>query len=111
MAKNKERRKARDTFEILATILKICQESTRRTLLIYKANLSFNMLRTYVELAIRAGLLEEELRSRSLKTTEKGKSFLEAYDAIKRLVEEDSMTRDPIMAKASYYPIYSDRAL
>lgn len=94
LANRKERRQARDTYDILAAILKICEESSRRSHLIYRANLTYNMLQVYLEVAIPAGLLKEEGKPRSLTTTPKGKIFLEEYRALKHLIEDEPLMNE-----------------
>ncbi|HVX01914.1 MAG TPA: winged helix-turn-helix domain-containing protein [Nitrososphaera sp.] len=67
--------KPRSMHAIIAEILHVCEQRTKRTHVIYKANLSHSMLQGYVELAWQSGLLEE-LPDRSLLITEKGREYL-----------------------------------
>lgn len=54
----------------------------------YQANLSFELLRRYVDFLKRSGLLQTVDRDgKSYVTTEKGHRFLEEYDELRRYSE------------------------
>lgn len=73
-------------MDIMACILKNCNESARKTRLLYGCNLSFLQFDLYKECLVEAGLLKVSTREDGVeifKTTEKGKEFLGDCDQIK----------------------------
>jgi predicted transcriptional regulator len=77
--------KPRSMHAIVAEILQVCEQRTKRTHVIYKANLSHTMLLEYVELACKSGLVEE-LQDRSLLITEKGRRYLEHFTTVESML-------------------------
>jgi predicted transcriptional regulator len=84
----RRRGQPRGTYDVLATFLRICEQGTKRTHVIYRANLSFTMFQEYLQKALRAGLVEESF-DRSLTTTAKGRLFLQEYSTVEKLVHDD----------------------
>ena len=85
----RSRFKNRNRLGIVANILTVAQNGAMKTHLMYRANLSYTMLRDYLKF-----LMDNELLSTSnypeekvtlYKTTEKGIKFLESYTALKEL--------------------------
>ncbi|MEO9364019.1 MAG: winged helix-turn-helix domain-containing protein [Nitrososphaera sp.] len=81
--------KPRSMHAIVAEILQVCVQKTKRTHVIYKANLSHSMLQGYVELAWQSGLLEE-LPDRSLLITEKGREYLAHFTSAEKMLKLDA---------------------
>jgi predicted transcriptional regulator len=79
------RRGARGMIDIIADILLLCSSWNKRTRIMYKANLSHQMLRFYVWHLVELGLLEES-EDMKFKTTEKGRAFLVHYQHMARLL-------------------------
>ncbi|UVS68212.1 winged helix-turn-helix domain-containing protein [Nitrososphaera viennensis] len=79
---------------IVAEILHVCEQKTKRTHVIYKANLSHSMLQGYVELAWQSGLLEE-LPDRSLLITEKGRAYLAHFTTAEKMLKLPSNSAAP----------------
>lgn len=79
------RRKSRVTPEIVASILEVCLEKTRKTMIMYKASLTTRSLHRYLESLVSLGLLE---KTDSYWTTEKGRDYLELYRRMQDLLEE-----------------------
>lgn len=77
--------KPRSMHAIIAEILRVCEQKTKRTHVIYKANLSHSMLQGYVELAWQSGLLDE-LPDRSLLITEKGREYLTHFTTAEKML-------------------------
>ncbi|MGI0036634.1 MAG: winged helix-turn-helix domain-containing protein, partial [Nitrososphaera sp.] len=75
------RRGARGTIDIIADILSLCGSSAGRTNIMYKANLSHQMLKFYLWHTVELGLLEES-NDAKFTITEKGKQFLACYQEI-----------------------------
>lgn len=79
------RRGARGTIDIIADILTLCNSWNKRTKIMYKANLSHQMLKFYLWHLVDLGLLEES-EDMKFKTTERGREFLSHYQRIARLL-------------------------
>ena len=79
------RRGARGTIDIIADILSLCSGWNKRTKIMYKANLSHQMLKFYLWHLVELGLLEESEDIR-FKTTENGRAFLSHYQHLARLL-------------------------
>jgi predicted transcriptional regulator len=74
-------------WDIMAKILYVAKNPEPKTHIMYRANLSFNQLKRYMELLLDRGLLNavEKRQSKVRKvfvTTDKGLSFLEAHRAL-----------------------------
>lgn len=72
------RRGARGTIDIIADILSLCNSWNKRTKIMYKANLSHQMLKFYLSHLVDLELIEES-EDKQFKTTEKGRTFLSHY--------------------------------
>ncbi len=85
----KTRFKNRNRLGIVANILTIAKTGALKTHLMYKANLSYTMLRDYLKFLLDNGLLSEsqypEDKVTLYRTTDKGVRFLESYVALKDL--------------------------
>ena len=85
----KTRFKNRNRLGIVANILTIAKTGALKTHLMYKANLSYTMLRDYLKFLRDNDLLLEshypEDKVTLYKTTEKGNRFLESYLALRDL--------------------------
>jgi predicted transcriptional regulator len=79
----------RGMLDILADLLKTCEESTKRTHVIYRANLSTSCFRDYLQIALRGGLVQENEQDRSLRVTDKGRLFLQYYYTVEQLLRDD----------------------
>ncbi len=79
------RRGPRGTIDIIADILSLCGSSAGRTSIMYKANLSHQMLKFYLWHMVELGLLEESDDSR-FTITEKGRQFQACYREIGNLL-------------------------
>lgn len=68
----------------MGEILSLATDGARKTEIIYRANLNFNLVNRYLSLLIREGLISLTRSSaRKLETTEKGLEFLKAYENLK----------------------------
>jgi len=68
----------RHKLDVIFEILSLAQGGVRRTRLVYLTNINFSMLRRYLNVLFRMGLIED--RGRMLVTTPKGVRFVEEYD-------------------------------
>ncbi len=79
--------KKRNKLEIIRDLLTVVNEKRNATItsLIYKANLSNNSIKPYLEYLLRNNLVlkEENDRKKIFKITEKGNEFLNEFKKIK----------------------------
>jgi predicted transcriptional regulator len=68
----------RDKIEIIADILKVALHGAKKTHIVYKANLNFNVLKKYIVRLEENGLLMQ-INGGQYITTQKGSQFLEQY--------------------------------
>lgn len=79
------RRGARGTIDIIADILSLCGSWNKKTKVMYKANLSHQMLKFYLWHLVELGLLEESTDTK-FRTTDKGQEFLSHYKNMAKLL-------------------------
>jgi predicted transcriptional regulator len=68
----------RDKIDIIADILKVALHGAKKTHIVYKANLNFNVLKKYIIRLEEKGLLMK-VDGGHYMTTKKGSQFLEQY--------------------------------
>jgi predicted transcriptional regulator len=68
----------RDKIDIIADILKVALSGAKKTHIVYKANLNFNVLKRYIIRLEENGLLMK-IDGGHYMTTQKGSQFLEQY--------------------------------
>jgi len=74
----------------MACILENSSETSRKTRLIYRCNLSLPQFNLYRDYLFKVGLLKVSRREGGVEifeTTEKGKEFLIDYEKIKRILQ------------------------
>lgn len=69
----------RSNLEIVAEILRIARKGARKTRIVYHANLNFKMLGEYLDKMEEAGLVSSWDENGQIKTTEKGREYLEHF--------------------------------
>lgn len=96
---NKENLRGR--FDILADMVRICTEETRKTSVMYKAGLSYEQLCRYLEELEGKGLIVKTTRDNAAfyYTTEKGREFLDAYEKMKQKLKVDASLLLPIQKR------------
>jgi len=73
--------KRRNSLDISANILKIAMDGVKKSHIVYKANLNFNVAERYLERLREAGLIAfPSFNGRIFKTTPKGKEYLHGYE-------------------------------
>jgi len=79
----------RDRFHIITEILTCAIEGTPKTQLMYKAKLSYTQMEGYLQMLTKPNLLKTTIHEKAFiyQTTEKGKSFLERYKELKKLLK------------------------
>lgn len=80
--------KRRNHFGIIADILASAVDGTSKTHLMYKTRLSYAQLKRYTSKLVELKLLKITVREKPIiyETTEKGKSFLERYRELSKLL-------------------------
>lgn len=80
---NSASRKNRNRFQISQAILEVARAGAGKTRIMYRANLSFKLLKHYLTVLVKSGLIRVEERERKLYlTTEKGLRFLREFEAL-----------------------------
>lgn len=78
----------RSRFEIIGEILSLATDGTKKTPIVYRANLNFHVVNRYLDLLIQEGLMSPTAGSeRKFKITEKGLEFLKAYKNLKNMAK------------------------
>ncbi len=79
----------RDRISIISDMLLCAVEGTSKTEIMYKVGLSTAQLNKYMHTLVKSELLEtfKQERVTIYKTTTKGKSFLEAFDTLVKLLD------------------------
>lgn len=91
------RRKNRTRLEIVVSMLLIAEQGVGKTHLMYKGNLSFEVLHKYLELLTNADLLEQQQgKNKSIyKTTAKGLQFIKNYQELQKYAAKlDSLNNE-----------------
>lgn len=90
--------KKRTKLEVIKDLLIVLKdtEKTKITRLIYKANLSNNSIKPYIEELVKNGLMDshQESGKKIFKITQKGFKFLEEYNKIKVFSESYGLSDD-----------------
>lgn len=69
----------RRKLDIIANILDIAKEGSRKTQIMYRANLSYKVLQNYLSEVLNSSLVEFESASKNYVLTTKGLEFLDRY--------------------------------
>lgn len=69
----------RDRLDIIADILKVASLRSRKTQIMYQANLNHKVLQKYLEELLSARLISYEIATHLFLLTEKGQEFLKVY--------------------------------
>ena len=76
----------RNNLDIYADILKVANQGAKKTQIVYKANLNFNILKTHMNVLMQRGFIEKT--AKHYFTTDRGKDFVNSYQTIKTLTNE-----------------------
>jgi len=86
MLRNNLMLKRRSRMEISAEILRIARTGARKTKVVYGANLNFKLLNEYLDRLEKAGLIRRENGEPCIiKTTEKGRKYLQQFQELRCL--------------------------
>ncbi|PSN84003.1 hypothetical protein B9Q02_09955 [Candidatus Marsarchaeota G1 archaeon BE_D] len=91
--------KRRDGVKIIRDILEIAWEGSRKTRIMFQANLNPRLLKKYLDFCLKHGLLEEV--EGKYYTTEKGKKYIKLYSEIAELEERYSILSDSLVSLLS----------
>ena len=91
--------KNRSRYEVIAAILRSATKEETRTKIMYKAMLSNDQCKIYLDSLLHSGLIQEVNRSNKMayKITPKGNIFLSYYDQMKELLPvgiEENLTEE-----------------
>ena len=89
----------RSREEIVAAILQIAGSPARSTWILYRTNLSFAQLRSYMQLIIDRGLIAKTTDEKWL-ITERGRSYLQDFDKLQRLIAPKELQSTPLIHKS-----------
>jgi predicted transcriptional regulator len=75
----------RSNFEISADILKVAMGGARKSHIVYKANLNFEIVKGYLKELTSSGLLQSpDHETKLFTTTEKGIEYIKYLDGMKQ---------------------------
>jgi predicted transcriptional regulator len=88
-------RQRRSKMDIIFDILETARDGASKTRIMYRANLSFAGLSTYLPFLLKMGLLTQESNGNSTvyKSTEKARFFLKMYVEVTQFINENKETR------------------
>lgn len=91
--------KNRSRYEVIAAILKSANKEETRTKIMYKAMLSNDQCKVYLDSLLHSGLIQEVDNGTKIvyRITAKGDKFLSYYDQMKELLPvgiEDNLTEE-----------------
>jgi len=73
----------RNNLDICADILRVARIGAKKTRIVYRANLNFNIVKSYLQELKEKGLLKQE--DGLFITTSKGSQYLEQYEVLRSL--------------------------
>jgi predicted transcriptional regulator len=80
----------RGRLDIIADMLDLAKDGSKKTRIMYMCNLSFRQLGVYLGFLVKRGFLvlsdSEEENARVFRTTEKGLAFLKAYQGLQAVI-------------------------
>lgn len=74
-------KKRRSNIEISADILKVALHGAKKSHIVYRANLNFEVVKRYLQRLSEAGLINfPSLENRLFQTTRKGEEYIQRYE-------------------------------
>ena len=80
-------RKTRGSIDVVAQMLVVCKNGARKTEMMYKANLSHEMLKRYTALLIKNGLVSNSTPDGIYRTTIRGSAVVGHYEELVELLK------------------------
>jgi predicted transcriptional regulator len=75
-------------MEISADILKVALYGAKKSHIVYRANLNFEVVKRYLQYLSEAGLIKfPSFENRLFKTTRKGKEYIQRYENLNTYME------------------------
>ena len=75
-------RKIRGSIDVMAQMLAVCKNGAKRTEIMYKANLSHEMLKRYLKVLIKNGLVSNSTADGVYRTTLEGFTVVRLYEEV-----------------------------
>ncbi len=91
-------RRKRGSMDLLADMLECSRGGARQTAIMYRANLSYDVLKQYLPLLLSKNLLEERDENGMFKPSSKGLRFIREYRKYGRL--RDSMVQKRLLIES-----------
>ena len=91
--------KYRKKIDLVADILNVAINNSKKTRIMYSGNLSFVLLNNYLELLTKADLLRFNSTNRLYSTTEKGEKFLKVYNDYKNNMQTSTRVLEILEGK------------
>jgi predicted transcriptional regulator len=82
----REKQQKRNRFETMFTILRLCTKGSKKTHIMYRANLSHQQLEKYLAILLERNLLAIE--EGSYVTTPRGMVFIEKFKELNNFMDE-----------------------
>lgn len=76
----------RGSLEIVAALAELSEEGANKTRLVYQANLNFKLLKDYLEVLTKQGILG--FHGNKVWVTDKGRDFLHHFRKIQKLLRD-----------------------
>jgi predicted transcriptional regulator len=97
-------KKRRDKIHIIANILEIATDGALKTQIMYKANLSFTQLKTYLKFMLKIKLLSTKILDKReiYSITSKGKVFLQNYYEMISLLQIKNTPKNDIEVSSPF---------
>jgi predicted transcriptional regulator len=73
----------RNSLDIYSDILNVSEYGAKKTQIVYRANLNFNIVKKHIDALMERGFVEKD--DRLYFTTERGKNFVENYRQLKSM--------------------------
>lgn len=80
----------RTDFEIICDILEFCSEPKKQTMIMYRNNLNYKVLKNYLTKLSALGLLSKS--SPYYITTEKGRKFVSHFEELENMLGNNCLT-------------------
>lgn len=79
----------RSNIEISADILRVARDGAKKSHIVYKANLNFKLVKTYLDRLREAGLIAgPDGRRRIFTTTERGVKYLDHFEGFRDYIRQ-----------------------
>ncbi|MEO0250926.1 MAG: winged helix-turn-helix domain-containing protein [candidate division WOR-3 bacterium] len=77
----------RNNLDVMYEILSFCRKERQKTRIMYKCNLSYELLKKYIGFLVSRDLLEKS-RDKYYRTTMQGLDFLNEYERVRNMLNK-----------------------